>query len=200
MQHYSQTSDIRTEQVLGQWSSEETRLVIAAKRGDRQAIGELYCRHVERIYRYVYSRVHDRSVAEDLTSQVFLRMLEGLPHYEPSGKPFLSWLYRIACARTADYWRSEHRVPQVMLDESWLASMAQPGDLLDKEADWCMAVELLARLTDDQQDVLILRFIGEMSLVEVAQIMGKTVGATKALQHRALVSLSRLWQNQVGEG
>jgi RNA polymerase sigma-70 factor (ECF subfamily) len=73
-----------------------------------------------------------------------------------------------------------------------------PGALLEAEADWSLAIDLLAQLTDDQQDVLILRFIGELSLSEVAEILGKTVGATKAVQHRALASLARLMERRGG--
>ena len=174
----------------------EALLVQRATRGDKKAIGELYGLHVEAIYRYIFSRVKDRTVAEDLTAQVFVGMLEGLPTYEPRGKRFLCWLYRIACARTADYWRQQQRRHEVLLDDSWPASQARPGELLEAEADWLTAINLLAQLSDDQQDVLILRFVGEMSLAEVAETLAKSVGATKALQHRALASLSRLLLRQ----
>jgi RNA polymerase sigma-70 factor (ECF subfamily) len=72
----------------------------------------------------------------------------------------------------------------------------RPGELLEVEADWATAMDLLAQLTDDQQDVLMLRFIGEMSLSQVAETLGKTIGATKAIQHRALASLARMLQDQ----
>jgi RNA polymerase sigma-70 factor (ECF subfamily) len=178
----------------------EVRLVEQARRGDKKAVAELYGCHVEPVYRYVVSRVKDKSVAEDLTAQVFVAMLEGLPKYQPRGKRFLCWLYRIACARTADYWRKQQRHREVDLDESWIASQDRPEELLEAEADWLNAINLLAQLSDDQQDVLILRFIGEMSLVEVAETLAKSVGATKALQHRALASLSRLLEKQRSGG
>lgn len=177
----------------------EAQLVELARRGDKKAVAELYGCHVEPVYRYIVSRVKDRAVAEDLTAQVFVGMLEGLPNYQPRGKRFLCWLYRIACARTADYWRQQKRRREVDLDESWVTSQDRPDELLEAEADWSTAVNLLAQLSDDQQDVLILRFIGEMSLVEVAETLAKSVGATKALQHRALTSLNRLLQKQHGE-
>jgi len=178
----------------------EALLVERAVQGDKKAIGELYGLHVEAIYRYAYSRVGDKTVAEDLTAQVFVGMLQGLPTYQPRGKRFLCWLYRIACARTADYWRQQQRRREVLLDESWPTSQARPGELLEAEADWMTAINLLAQLSDDQQDVLILRFVGEMSLIEVAETLAKSVGATKALQHRALASLSRLLEKQRDDG
>jgi len=131
-------------------------------------------------------------VAEDLTAQVFLKAVEGLPNYEPSDRPFAAWLYRIAYARTVDHWRQQQRRREVVLDESLQAAGPQPEDWLVLEAEWRTALDLLAQLTDDQQNVLILRFVGEMSLSEVAETLGKTVGAVKAAQHRALAALARL--------
>ena len=196
MKDYRQAGWSETEPVPSRHWDEETRLVERAKRGDKKAIGELYGSHVDLIYRYVSSRVRDKTVAEDLTAQVFLCMLEGLPHYECRGKPFVSWLYRIACARTVDYWRQQQRFPHEVLDEALPADLSRPDEYMEAEGEWITAIDLLAQLTDDQQEVLILRFIGEMSLSQVAEILGKTVGATKALQHRALSTLSRLCQSQ----
>jgi len=176
----------------------ENRLILQAKQGDKQAIAELYTGHVDAIYRYVWPRVRDDAVAEDLTAQVFLKALEGLPAYEPSGKPFLAWLYRIAYARVVDHWRKQDRRATLPLDDTLPAREPRPGELLEVEDDWITAIDLLAQLTDDQQEVLMLRFIGEMSLSEVAETMGKTLGATKAVQHRALASLARLLEAQEG--
>jgi RNA polymerase sigma-70 factor (ECF subfamily) len=172
----------------------EKLLIERAQRGDRQAIGELYRRHVDVIYRYVYARVGDRAMAEDLTAQVFLRALEGLPDFEPGGTPFVAWLYRIAQARTVDHWRRLDRRREVALDHDIPGAGPRPGELLEVEAEWGTAVDLLAQLSDDQQSVILLRFIGEMSLQDVATTLGKTVGAVKSLQFRALASLTRLLQ------
>jgi RNA polymerase sigma-70 factor (ECF subfamily) len=176
----------------------ENRLILRAKQGDKQAIAELYTGHVDAIYRYIWPRVRDEAIAEDLTAQVFLKALEGLPGYEPSGKPFLAWLYRIAYARVVDHWRKQERRATLPLDETLPAREPRPGELLEAEDDWITAIDLLAQLTDAQQEVVMLRFIGEMSLAEVAEIMGKTLGATKAVQHRALASLARLLEEQKG--
>jgi len=170
----------------------ELNLILRAQQGEKEAIGELYRQHVDVIYRYIWARVRDDSTAEDLTALVFLKALEALPNYKPSGKPFLAWLYSIAYARIVDHWRKQERRTEVPLEETLPAREPQPDELLEAEADWVAAVDLLAQLTDDQQDVIILRFIGEMSLAEVAETVGKTVGATKAIQYRALASLARL--------
>jgi RNA polymerase sigma-70 factor (ECF subfamily) len=177
---------------------EEAHLVQKAKQGDKGAIGELYRRNVDVIYRYIWTRVRETTVAEDLTGSVFLKALEALPTYEPSGKPFLAWLYRIAYARIVDHWRQQERRTEVPLLETLPAREPQPHEVLEAEADWGRAMELIAQLTDDQQDVLILRFIGDMSLTEVAETLGKTLGATKALQHRALAALARMLERQGG--
>jgi RNA polymerase sigma-70 factor (ECF subfamily) len=176
----------------------ELELIRRAQQGDKQAIGELYRLHVDVIYRYIWARVRDDSLAEDLTAQVFLKALEGLPAYQPSGKPFLAWLYRIAYARIVDHWRKQERRVEVPLDEALPTKEPRPEDLLEYEADWVTAIDLLAQLTDDQQDVVILRFIGEMSLADVAETLGKTVGATKAVQYRALATLARLLEERRG--
>jgi RNA polymerase sigma-70 factor (ECF subfamily) len=173
-------------------------LIQRAKQGDRSAIGELYRQNVDVIYRYIWTRVRDTSVAEDLTGSVFLKALESLPAYEPSGKPFLAWLYRIAYARIVDHWRQQERRTEVPLLETVPAREPQPDEILETQADWNRAMDMIAQLTDDQQDVLILRFIGEMSLNEVAETLGKTLGATKALQHRALAALARMLERQGG--
>ena len=178
----------------------ELELIRRAQEGDKQAISELYRLHVDVIYRYIWARVKDDSLAEDLTAQVFLKALEGLPTYQPGPRPFVAWLYRIAYARIVDHWRKAERRVEVPLDESLPARAPRPDELLEYEADWTTAMDLLAQLTDDQQDVLILRFIGEMTLADVAETVGKTVGATKALQYRALASLARLLEERRGSG
>ena len=174
----------------------ELELIRRAQQGDKPAIGELYRLHVDVIYRYIWARVRDDSLTEDLTAQVFLKALEGLPTYKPTGKPFLAWLYRIAYARVVDHWRKQERRVEVPLEDTLPARGPRPGELLEAEADWGTAIDLVAQLTDDQQDVVILRFIGEMSMAEVADTLGKTIGATKAIQYRALATLARLLEKR----
>lgn len=190
----SSKPDSRSEAQERPKQRDEVRLIERAQKGDKRAIGDLYRAHVDMVYRYISARVGDPAVAEDLTAQVFLKALEGLPNYEPSGSPFAAWLYRIAYARTVDYWRQQQRRREVVLDETLPAADPPVADRLVLEAEWSTALDLLSQLTDDQQDVLILRFIGEMSLAEVADTLGKTVGAVKAAQHRALAALARQMQ------
>jgi RNA polymerase sigma-70 factor (ECF subfamily) len=170
---------------------EEAGLIARARNGDTAAVAVLYHRHADVIYRYVYARVRDVDTAEDLTAQVFLKALEGLSSYEPGNTPFVGWLYCIAHARTVDHWRRQGRRREVPLTED-LAFDSPWMDNIEGEARWLAAMDLLAQLTDDQQEVVILRFMGDMSLAEVAVVLNKTVNAVKAIQHRALASLARL--------
>ncbi|MBN1659313.1 MAG: sigma-70 family RNA polymerase sigma factor [Anaerolineae bacterium] len=171
-------------------------MIRLAKQGEEHAIVDLYRRNVDVVYRYVRVRVRDDFVAEDLTAQVFLKALEALPSYQITGKPFRAWLYRIAWARLVDYFRRQDRRQEVALSEVVPAQDPLPGEVLEAEAEWATAVDLVAQLTDDQQDVIVLRFMGEMSLAEVADTLGKTPGAVKSLQHRALAAISRLLEEE----
>ncbi len=168
---------------------DEQDLIRRAQRHDADAFTELYRRHVDRIFRYVLLRVGDELSAEDLTSEVFVRALESLDAYEDRGAPFAAWLYRIANARVIDHWRSARRA-DVSLDNG------QDDVPVDMPATDVIAhrtlAETLARLTSEQQEVIILRFVEGYSTAEIAQLTRRTEGAVKSLQHRALASLARL--------
>jgi RNA polymerase sigma-70 factor (ECF subfamily) len=126
--------------------------------------------------------------------------MEGLPEYQARGYPFQAWLYRIARARTVDYFRRQERRREVTLEETLPAERPHPEQIVEMADQWGRAIDLVAQLTDDQQDVLILRFIGELTLSEVAETLGKTTGSVKSLQHRALSSLARLLDEQTAAG
>ena len=170
----------------------ERDLIRRAQQRDADAFTELYRRHVDMIYRYVLLRVGDESVAEDLASEVFMRALEAIGDYEDRGAPLAAWLYRIASARVIDYWRRSDR-QDVSIDAG---SIDLPVDM---PANDVIAYKLLAqslrRLTAEQQEVIILKYVEGYSLAEVAEITGRTEGAVKALQHRALASLARLMES-----
>jgi len=181
---------------------DETILVQRACQMERAAIGDLYRRHVQAIYRYIYYRVGDAHTAEDLTAEVFVRAIEGLPTYEPRGVPFVAWLYRIAQARVADYFRREQRAKTVTLKED----LASAEDSLLVKIERSLYQEelrtVINKLTPVQQQVIILKFIEGLSNAEVAQILGKTEGAVKSLQHRALAAFfakahGTIWQDRI---
>ncbi len=173
--------------------NDESSLIERAKRYDRKAISELYKRHVQSIYRYIYYRVGDVNVAEDLTADVFLKALEGLESFTYRGIPFSAWLYRIAHARVMDHFRQQARREFLPLDER-LAAAEEEGPQVTIEArlEHEELQAAIAQLTTDQQQVIILKFVEGLSNAEVARILGKSEGAVKSLQHRALNSLQRI--------
>ncbi len=173
---------------------DERTLIDRAKRGDREAIAEIYDRHVDRIYRYVRYRIVDGRVAEDITADVFLKAIESLDRFDERGVPFIAWLYRIAHARVIDYWRRLQRRPEVEIDDPTVQEVvfdeedANETDVLQHRS----LLKAVQHLTDEQQQVITLHFREGLSMTEIAQIMDKTEGAIKALQRRALEALARI--------
>jgi len=176
--------------------NDETSLIERAKRYDQKAISALYKRHAQSIYRYIYYRVGDVNVAEDLTADVFLRALEGLPGFTYRGIPFLAWLHRIAHARVMDYFRQQARREFLPLDERLVATEKGLQAMLEARLDHEELQSAIAQLTTDQQQVIILKFVEGLSNAEVARILGKSEGAVKSLQHRALNSLQRIMRGE----
>jgi RNA polymerase sigma-70 factor (ECF subfamily) len=168
------------------------RLIRRAKRGDQVAVAAIYEAFVEKIYQYIVYRVPTVTDAEDLTGEVFVRMVEGLPRYQITEVPFEAWLYRIAAARVADWYRRDKRRPQVELSETLSSSDPLPEDHLLREQELDTLREAVQELTDDQQQVLILRFVERRSHEETAEIMGKSISAVKSIQHRALTRLASI--------
>jgi len=174
--------------------AQEKRLLQKAQQGDQAAFADLYRENVQTIFRYVYHRVNDRQLAEDLTADVFVRAVKGLASYKDTGKPWIAWLYRIAHARVVDHYRRQNRRPDDTDVDATPISVTPNMDarLMRQQAARALR-EAITYLTDDQQQVIILRFIEGKRIDEVAQTLGKKPNAIKALQHRALRSLgSRL--------
>ncbi|HWI64950.1 MAG TPA: sigma-70 family RNA polymerase sigma factor [Symbiobacteriaceae bacterium] len=167
---------------------EEQWLVERAKR-DPEAFGELYDMHFDRIYAYIYRKTGDRQVAEDLTSETFMKALANLKGYRYTGQPFIAWLYRIAANIVTDHYRS--RRVTTSLDEG--LQLPDRGTSPEEAAlrldDQQAVARAIQSLSPDQQDVILLRFSGDMKLRDIGQVIGKTEGAVKALMFRALNSL-----------
>ena len=175
----------------------ESHLIKKAKSYDAEALSELYRRHVDAVFRYVFYRVGDRQAAEDLVGDVFVRALEGLSTYQDTGSPFEAWLYRIAHARVVDYYRRQEVRRGASLDERLVANgESDLSQWVAQQEDIRRIWDALRHLTDDQQQVISLRFIAGYSTAEVAKVMGKNEGAIRALQYRALASLRRLLEIQ----
>ena len=167
-------------------------LVERAQAGDREALEELYLIHFDRIYSYLHVSVGNRHDAEDLTTQTFLRMLESIGKFRWQSAPFSAWLFRIAHNLAMDHFRAnkrvqpEEEVPEPEPDE---ATSAEAGAL--ESIGRKSMLDLIEDLSPEQQQVLTLKFVFNFANAEAATILGKTEGAIKSLQHRALVSLQK---------
>jgi len=170
---------------------DEAGLVARAIKRDSDAFGQLYECCLDRIYRYVYYRVNSVTEAEDLTEQVFLKAWEAIDRYEQRGVPFLAWLYRLAHNLVVDHYRGQRQtVPLEDVRETEELSEdieASVHAQLDAEE----VREALQRLSPEHQQLITLRFVEGMSHAEVAQIVGKSEGATRVVQYRALQALAR---------
>ncbi len=155
------------------------------------AAGELYDRHNERIFRYVWSRVYDNQTAEDLTGEVFTRMVASLPAYCATGVPFQAWLYRIAHNLVVDHHRREGSRVLVPLQyaEGVHEEENSPASIVEDRLALEQIQRALASLDPSQQEVVVLRFLVGLPLKEVALALNKTVAAVKALQYRGLIAL-----------
>src|SRR5207248_2600810 len=155
--------------------------------GDRAALEELYLIHFDRIYSYLHVTVGNRHDAEDLTTQTFLKMLESIGKFRWGSAPFSAWLFRIAHNLAMDHfrasrrWQPEEDVPEPEPDESTSAE-AGALDAIGRKS----MLALIDDLSAEQQQVLTLKFVFGFSNGEAATILGKTEGAVKSLQHRAL--------------
>src|SRR5262249_37335023 len=170
---------------------QEDALVERACRGDADAFGRLYELHLDRIYRYVYYRVGSSNEAEDLTEHVFLKAWEAIGRYESRGLPFAAWLYRMAHNAVIDHYRA--RRPTASLDETFDLEDERQNPVASAEAlfDREELKAAIQRLNQDQQTVIILRFTEGLSHAEVGRILGKSEGAVRVIQHRALGVMAR---------
>lgn len=156
-----------------------------------EAFGELYERHVRKIYNYIYYRTGNHHDAEDLTARVFQRALNHIASYQDQGVPFSAWLYRIAHNLVANWHRDRSRRPVVPLEDQFymrgptphpelLAIAAEQRDLL---------LAAVRRLPPERQQLLILKFVERLSNAQIGEIMDRTEGAIKSLYHRTLNKL-----------
>jgi RNA polymerase sigma-70 factor, ECF subfamily len=164
---------------------------------DPNAFGEIYDRFVERVYRYLYFRTGSHSEAEDLAEQVFLKAWEAIGRYRWQGRPFLAWLYRLAHNTHIDHVRTQR--PTLSLNNSdhpvKLPSSAAAVEL-SRALDADLLARALCQLTQDQQQVIVLKFIDGLDNSQIAESMDKREGAIRALQMRALMSLRRVLEDQ----
>ena len=168
-----------------------------ASQGERDAFGELYARYIDRIFNYVYYRTGNTHDAEDLTARVFQRAMNHIHNYTDRGVPFSAWLYRIAHNLVANWHRDRSRKQEIPITD--MPVLPAKGDLPETELvrteEQDALLRLIRKLPPERQQLLILKFVENLSNAEIGQIMGRSEGAIKSLYHRTLLAL----RDQVGD-
>jgi len=168
---------------------------------EADAFGELYERHVRKIYNYIYYRTSNHHEAEDLTARVFQRALKHVANYQDKGVPFSAWLYRIAHNLVANWHRDQGRRPVVPLEDYIYirGSGAHPEQEAIAAEERQMLLSVVQLLPPERQQLLILKFVERLPNAEIGSIMGRTEGAIKSLYHRTLNALREELKNIEGE-
>jgi RNA polymerase sigma-70 factor (ECF subfamily) len=172
--------------------TDEVSLLERAKAYDEKALTELYDRYAPRMYAYIYRRVGDARLAEDLTGELFLRVLRSIGNEQAWRESFRAWLYRIAHNLVVDHYRRLPPTPDTNLDASMEGTTGDPVAVVESRYATERLRTATRRLTPEQQEVLTLRFGEGLTAAEAGRVMNKTTGAVEALQHRALASLRRI--------
>jgi len=169
----------------------DDRELVALAKEDMDAFGELYERYLQKIYSYVFYRTGNVHDAEDLTAKVFFRALSHIATYVEKGVPFQAWLYRIAHNLVANWHRDQGRRKIIALDEYVVHSLKSeaPDRVTEEREEQNQLLQAVRRLPEDRQQLLLLKFVEQMSNAEIGAIMGRTEGAIKSLYHRTLLAL-----------
>ena len=176
----------------------EEEILLLASQGDRDAFGQLYERYVERIFNYVYYRTGNTHDAEDLTARVFQRAMNHIQKYTDRGVPFSAWLYRIAHNLVANWHRDRSRKQEIPLDDLPIlpAKGDHPEKNLVRSQEQDALLKMIRKLPAERQNLLILKFVEDMSNAEIGAIMGRSEGAVKSLYHRTLLALRDQLEDQ----
>jgi len=169
---------------------EEQLIVQKAQQGEREAFGVLYDRYLPKIYRFVLIKVSKRDDAEDITHQVFLNAWQNIRSYRHRGFPFSSWLYRIARNMVIDFYRTRRSHADIeSVPEEFLVHNSGSLEFMDTKIELELVAKSIRKLKDDEQNILLLKFVDELSSKEIANIIEKSEGAVRVMQHRALKQL-----------
>ncbi len=172
----------------------DLELVDLAQAGEADAFGELYFRHSKTVFRFIYAHVNEELDAEDLTSEVFYRAWRTIVNYRDQGAPFVAYLFKIARSVLVDFYRRSSRTGGHMSieDKSIPDQNSGPDEQVTTQLEHQDLRKTLNRLREDYRTVLVLRFLSGLSPEETGQVMGRTPGAVRILQHRALTALRNL--------
>ncbi len=177
--------------------TDDEQLVDRAGQGDREAFGRLYERHSIRVFRHAYFLTGDPSLAEDLTAQTFLNALEAISRYQSRGVPFIAWLLRIACNLAINYKKAHKNNGHAQLPETLEAEgkLYSPEESCEGKLDGERIWREVLRLPCEQRQVIVMRFVDDLGYADIAHVLGKSVGAVRVIQFRALCNLRRMMEN-----
>lgn len=173
---------------------EEKLIILDAIGGKASAFGLLYDKYNGQIYRFIYLKVSHREEAEDLTHQVFLNAWQNIKGYKIQGFPFSSWLYQIARNQVIDHYRTKKETIDLENMEEPAISAITLDEKLGLDMEINLVKSAISKLTQEQQDVIILRFIDDLSPKEVAIALNKPESTIRVLQHRAIKNLQKILQ------
>lgn len=168
----------------------ELTLLAKARALDEEALATIHETYYGPLFRYLLYRVGDRQAAEDLTSEVFVRFLSAIRDKSAPQNTLRGWLYGVASNLANDYHRRQYRSKQVSLDERVPSNQVEPSEWVGNTLRWQQVQTAMEDLTDDQREVLALRFGQELAIRDVARLLNKSEGAVKQLQVRAIAALT----------
>lgn len=176
----------------------QEELIERARRHDNEAFAEIYRAHFDRVYRYLRFKLGSEVEAEDMTQQVFLKAYRALPSYNYRKIPLSAWIMRIAHNEMVDYYRRHSRLRIAALETAVVVAPEDPVEEAEIHTDIDTLKQAMTTLSPAQREVVSLRFGSGLSLAEVAEVMGKSVGAIKTLQHNGLVRLREAIRGEGG--
>lgn len=180
--------------------TQERKLLERARTCDPEALGELYDQYAPRIYDYIYRRVGDASLAEDLTSELFMRLLLAVQNGRIWNQSFRAWLYRVAHNLVVDHYRQRPPLTEELSEADGVQAEGGMDEMVEQSLIADQLFQGVQQLTPEQQEVLALRYGEGLTAREVGEIIGKSTGAVEALQRRGLAGLRRIMGRGEGDG
>jgi RNA polymerase sigma-70 factor (ECF subfamily) len=179
--------------------TDDDQLIALAAGGDRQSFGQLYERYALRVFRHAQFLTGDPVLAEDVTAQVFLKALEAIPRYESRGVPFVAWLLRITCNMVINHRKSAKNNGHSQIPENIEATgtFFSPEDSCEVKVDGERVWREVRKLPCEQRQVIVMRFIDDLGYPDIAHVLGKTVGAVRVIQFRALANLRGMLDDEL---
>ena len=187
---------MREHDETGETIDEVDRLLDRAVSGDADAFGKLYDMYVDRVYRHIYYRTGSVADTEDLTQQVFIKAWQAIPRYRKTASPFAAWLIKISHNLVIDYYRTNKAATFLDFDVADSSLDSNPAYLAETGFDRQQIRRAIFELPGDQQQVVLMRFIEDFSYHEIAASLGKSEGAVRVIQHRALARLKKMLKKE----